>query len=730
MAIVAELTLTGTVVPSGDPPATLAGVVDDGRTPATLTAAVSRVRVARYDSATVYYGVRVVLDGTDVSADLLGPVTITESLDNPLVSATFTLAGRRWSPALTVATWTRTPVEIHLAQGPAADVEELPELRGYVDTCSSGADTTYKIEVADATLRYIKVGVCVSYEPLAGKTRGAICRQVAAAAGITATRIPDGARYDKPVDTEGRPVFDFLGEFGATEGWYWRMTPDGTLQAYTAKLREAPYAPDYVWRLEDLDGPPVINPPQDVPSRWIVRGASAVYVDELGLRHEVTETIVEAPYAPVVAAERQETDGSRTPVGETGPAVLREVSRVREEAVLRGDLLISRTTTERGWYNPAHGVCSTTAGGGSLGGGPGPDGLYYLTSYVTAAGKFVTHIAERYLEISRRVETPDYDVDGTLAASHVEVHKWYRRTEAVRAASSPDFTVHGAIVGDDNESYRDHGSGRIEEYGLAEIHDVAYEYGPEGAVIREVEESQGWYAPRSSVNETSPYWVLYSGNGQTELTANRRLVHRKTKVLHLDASGRLKGDTEVTEGWHAAEAPAGDHDWGNTRSHSAEEEFRVTDRRDRQFNVRGWNWFEEVVEEDGQRTTQVKSGSPPMPRYRESAYTRLVQDPLELVWEDETLKEWFGHEVLVLSSEYVQSNDEAREYLLRTLRRKVSLEIEVSRPETMARPGDTVRLIDPSQGLDVRALVVQREITRDLTTGTATGRYLLEVPLL
>jgi len=731
LPIAGTCNLTARVVAPDVRIATLVAAVDDGTTPATLVGTVSGARLDSFDLCTICSGLRVVLDGDDVTADLVGPVTVRESLDNPLRSASFALLGRRYSPVVTTTTWTRTPVEIFFRQGVPGQVGEHLELRGYVDSCSSSADGVYSIAVGDLGLCHVKAGVCLEYQPFAGKRRGQICREIAAAAGITATDVPEGALYRKPYQTAGGRVYELVAEVGEPEGWFWRTDNDGALVAYTAELVEAPAAPDHVWHLADLDAPPQISPPEDVPSTWIVRGSSAVYWESEGLRTEVSEVRIYAPYAPVGAVERQLSDGSRQPMSTSSVETERLVSLVREEATFRGELLIRRTTTESGWYNPAHGTLSTSAGG-SLGGGPGPDGLYYITVYIDSSGRAVTRIVERFIETSREIEEPAYDTDGTLLAIETNIYRWHRRTQAVRHASSPDFTVHGAVIGDDNVSYRDCGDGRIEDYGRAERRVITHEYAASGAAQREIEETYGYYAPRSSVEPTSPYYVVYGGTGQIELTANWLRTGRRESRQYLDASGRLQGETEVTSAWYAHPMPQGEHDWGNNkRSNAAEESFRVTERRDRRYRARGpGSYEEETIREDGSRDREIRAGSPPLPRYRASAWTRLVQHAVEIIWDNEVLRDWFGSEARVLSNEHIQSDAEARAFLLRRIRRELAHEITLSRPETLARPGQTVHLIDPSQGIDARCLLVSREVTRQPSTGEATGRYVLLLPLL
>ena len=731
MPIAGTCDLTARVVAPAGQIATLVATVNDGTTPATLVGTVSGTRLDSFDLRTICTGLRVVLDGADVTADLVGPVTLRESLDNPLRSASFALVGRRYSPVVTITTWTRTPVEIWFRQGVPGNIDEHLELRGYVDSCSSSADGVYSIEVGDLGLWYVKAGVCLEYQPFAGKRRGQICREIAAAAGIAVTDIPDGALYRKSYETAGGRVYELVAEVGEPEGWFWRTDNHGTLVAYTAELGEPPAAPDHVWHLADLDAPPRISPPEDMPSTWIVRGSSAVYWESEGLRTEVSEVRIYAPYAPLGAVERQLSDGSRQPMSPSSVVSERLVSLVREEATFRGELLIRRTTTEWGWYNPAHATLSTSAGG-SLGAGPGPDGLYYLTVYIDSSGRAVTWIVERFVETSREIEAPSYDADGTLLATETSIYRWHRRTQAVRHASSPDFTVHGSVIGDDNVSYRDFAAGRIEDYGRAERRVITYEYAASGAEQREIEETYGFYAPRSSVEPTSPYYVVYGGTGQVDLTADRRRTERRERRQHLDASGRLQGETEVTSAWYAHPMPQGEHDWGNSqRSNADEESFRVTERRDRRFRARGpGSYEEETLREDGSRDREIRAGSPPLPRYRASAWTRLVQEAIEIIWDNDVLRAWFGSEARVLSNEHIQSDAEARAFLLRQIRRELAHEITVSRPETLARPGQTVHLIDPSQGIDDRCLLVSREVTRHPSTGEATGRYVLELPII
>jgi len=729
MPVAATLELSGSVIPSGDLAATFLGTIDGAiGGEATLAGTVDRTALERLDASVSLFGVRVTLGDRDVTADLVGSVTVERSIDEPLCRAAFTLDGRRFLPTTTETTWTRTPVSIYFLQGPPGDVAEHLEFEGVVDTCQVGADRRVQVEVMDRGELFARLPLCFELEPLAGLTRGEIVRQLAGRVGLGAD-VHDGAVYSKPVHTGGAHLFDFLGPFGEPEGWHFRVEGD-QLIAYSPELRRAPETPDHVWHVGELDAHPSLTPPTDVPSRRVLRGTTAVELGEAGLETSVTETEITGLYRVKEAIWRQQTDGSLAPVVTTSREAVQPISRLRDELTRRGDQPVRQVTTEWGWYNPAAGKWRTPFTNEP----PGliEEGYRYTEAWIDTEGRYVSWRAERWVEIGRRVQTWRYDAEGNAVELVVATSRWHRRSRAVRRTSGVELRG-GAAVGDDDKSWAIVGpvkESTIEIYGQAETQVVAYAYDPEtGAVRTEDQVSSGYYSPQAAIDPALGYWLLSDGTAQTEEEAGWRQVSRQTKRNLLDASGRLQGEVTLHYGHFAPQAVSGVRDWGSFRSNAEEESFGLLRTEQREIRTESEGSYAEVEYSEGERRESLHLGAPPMPRYRSSPWTRLVQAPLEVELESPVLRAWFGPAVEIFEHPHVETPEEGLALLERRFDREVSHELQVWRPETLADLGDTVELIDPELGLRHRALVVALRKVREPRTGRATGEYTLEVPL-
>jgi len=120
-------------------------------------------------------------------------------------------------------------------------------------------------------------------------------------------------------------------------------------------------------------------------------------------------------------------------------------------------------------------------------------------------------------------------------------------------------------------------------------------------------------------------------------------------------------------------------------------------------------------------------GGRPLPAFLESPWTRLRQEPLEVLVEDPTAAQWFGAEVRVMQSEHVLSTAEGLAVVERSRRRALAPVVEITRPVTFADVGDTVELFDPLSGLFARAMVVSLKETWDMDSAEFTAVYRLEV---
>jgi hypothetical protein len=730
--------LSGTVAASPNVPGLLLAPMAAAGTAGLIEGTVSRAAVESVDGGTICYGYRIRLDGEWIpSQDLNGPLEIEEGIDTHVTLFSFGLAGAQYSVAATTTTWTRTPVEVWATTGRPGALREWLRASGYVLTCSQpdSREPIVRVSCADDSVLYDRYELCFEVPPAAGLTRGDICAEAVQDAGVAAWDIPSGAVYLKPVQATSARLFDWLKAFGEPEAWSWRFrAEDRVLEAYAARLKAAPQPPDHVWGLGDVVSIDT-TPPKDVPSRWVVRGTAIVFSDESGIKTRLTRTTVEEIYAPKVCLQMQLTDGSVVATGAVeDPEQLRVVSILEDQQRERGGKTLEQLTREFGWFNPAAGKLRTPAAAEPA--GPVEEGFYHAQAFVDPDGELRVWRREGFVQVGERRQVPTYDADGTPIRTRTWTHSWYRKSMGVRNAGSASLNVIGAAVGTDGQSYFVFETSltsvrRIEDFGLAQLDDVAYEYDPgTGAARREVQESFGWASPRTAV-EGVPWYVLYDGTGQMHLIAPWTLRRRQTVLNLIAEDGHLLGKIETSEGYRALKRLSGAYEWGDFKSNQQAEAWGRLKRVNTQYNALTEDSYEEIVEDgEGRRTPRLVAGRLPLPRFRTSPWTSLLQQPFDLVLDDATAEAWWGFSRVVVDSEYAQSLEEARAIAARRRSRLLAYTHEVTRPPTLARPGDTVLLADRRSGIHGRCLVTQMRETWTLAPRTQVlASYTLEQPL-
>lgn len=728
MAVAASIRLLATIVATADVGATLtADVYNAADSRATLTAEVSRALVEAYEGRSIRTGFKVKLDGVWVpAADLLGDVEISESLDSPMAFATFRLVGGAWSPLVTEKTWTRKAVEIWWLNGPPGRTREELRFAGWVRTgdAAGGPGPIVTVSCVNEAGLYDRWELCHEIEPLAGMRRGEIAAELCADAGLTAVDFPDGAEYTKPVQAVNARLFDYLQPFVEPEGWKLRFagTTRRTLQAYTPALKEAPEAPDDIWRGDDVVSVE-IRPPADVPSRWVVRGFGSVYVDEAGQESKVTVTEIKALYAPKIAVERQETDGSTTTLSYAAPtASLRVIQRITDSVVSQNGKVLSQDTLEQGWYNPseAHLVTNT-----------GTDGYSYRQVFISEDGRFVQNWSESFRDVGRRRTAITYDVDGSAVAERTEVYRYFLRTCGVRALNSAVINVVNAYVHNEENSYLE----IVENYGLAEVHEAAREFLDDGSESVIAVDSYGYYAPRATVDPSlieDDYYVLYNGQGQNWLVANWK-KYQRTEKRNLMSEGSKVGELEQTYKYVAYHRIGGSYEWGDFESDWTEERFLLSDQKLVQYDALSTGadaQYQKTTYAPGQSPkTETFSGRVPPVRYRWSPWVVLRQQPIELAIDDPVVEGWFGFGRTVVQNDHIQTMAEAQRVLDDRRARALAYQVTIERHESLARLADTVLLLSPDHRFSHRALVTGLRVRRNLQAPAQLGSYDLEVRL-
>lgn len=737
----AVLTIVTTVAAATSPtcvPGTILTTVSSDATPATILTTVSRAAADAWDSPVLYSRPRVILGPLEVDPGDIVDVEISRDLDSHSGSARITLRGAPYSLAVTSRVWSRgTTVEIWRDHGPQGAVRSTIRFVGCVLTCDQGG-TPLEVRISCSDSAHADgAELCLEVEPFADLTRLEVVQEAAAAIGLGTIDGPPGAVYHKPVQAIGAQFFGWLREFSEPEGWKLRRLLDPDVERwelFVPALKREPQAPDAVWDASLLQSPPDSTPPEEAPSRWVIHGTGAVSVDELGLETTTTNTRIEAMFAPAVAVYQQDSsDGSMIDLGTTGPAeALRTVTEIVDEVSKRGGKLVRQLTVEKGWYNLAAAKYTT---GGSPGAGPGPGGLYWTNALVDSNGDYVTWYSQRYGEIARRETLPRYSINGDLTDSEIRDWTLYRRLAGVRESDSEDISVIGVMVGDDDQSYLLlQGTLTLEKYGLSQVSRLSYDYsqGSDGGPVvlsDEVMDVYSWGVIGAAIGpDVEDHWVRNDGRGQTEIAANWRRTSR-TEVKHIVSQGLERGTVESRYGYAVPHQVNGTYDWGDFRAGRLTERWRLIERRNETYNALSEDTYEVIlVDSQGSHPPRKVYGRLPVPRYRLSPWSRLVQSPIQVVVTDAVAAGLFGPRLQSLDSPYIQDTTEALAVIAR--RRDVLLSHlhEVSVPATPVMPGDTVLLWYPESGINARALV--QRVTERYAGPSASATYVLRQPLL
>jgi len=724
--IAARIFLSGVVAASATTaPATFTGQVDNASlTPATLTGTVSRALVDSFEATSIRTGFKVKLDGAWIpQEDLAGELQITELLDSPAVLFSFGLVGVEYSAMATRKTWTRVPVEVWLVNGLAGAEREELRVAGYVASCDQESDVgeaRVRVSCQDHSILYQGYEICYELEPLAGRTRGSILAEICGQAGIATVDTPDGAEYTKGVQAIAPKLFDWLRPFVEPEGWKLRFQPDGALRVYTSSVKLPPTPADDTWDLSTLQSVR-IEPPRDVASRWVFRGFTAVFVDEVGQETKQTVLEVSELYAPKIAVEQQDTSGVVTSTSfPPFSASLRVVQRITDTKVSRGGKPLSQETVEEGWYNrrAAHQITNTGTGGYS-----------YLQVYIDEAGEYVELWRETFREKERRLAVYGYDGAGQNSSLTLQVFRYYLQPSGVEQTPFVDYvTVVGAYVFGDSDSY----GSQYEQWGLAEEHISTRTFADTGEIAYEETASFG-YVPLVSAVDPAPssLYVRSSGVGQSELLASWRQYATQGKRTFV-VDGTLVGEIETQHALavYQMKEGFGAYGFGGYSSNQYVEQLRLVNVRSSQYDVVNGNTWEKVTYEPGKEPVrQTFSGQVPQPQYKSSPWTLLRQNPIELVIDDPLVESWFGFAREVVQNDHVQSDEEA-DFVLRERRaRELARHVTVTRRESFLRPGSTVLLKHPGHALGHRGWMVASRIRRAMAPPSQVAEYEFEVAL-
>lgn len=740
MAFTLLARLSGTVVASGAPLGAFTGTVDNGATPPTFVGTVSQGLVNAYNAPCIRTGYRIVLNGVAIPDSATVGYNLKESIDSSINFLDFTLVGSAYSVLTNREMWTITPVELYVVNGPPGSEREELRFTGYVRTAreqgagggslrsgSGFGGASVQVSCYDELGRFAEFALCHEIEPLAGMTRGEIVTELCADAGLTAVDVPDGAVYTKGIQAKNVKLIEFLRPFVEPEGWKLRMRPrafadgGGILTAWTPALKLAPQAADDVWDLSRSQSIQ-LEPPSGVPSRWVLRGYGAVFVDELGMETKTQVTEVWDLYAIKVALFEQDTAGVVTPTGfSPGAAELRLVQKIYDTTVSRGGKTLTQESSEWGWYNPRAAKQVTNVGTG---------GYDFRSVYIDEAGEYVSLAREAFREITRNRVTYEYDADHNPIGATEELFRFYRRTQGVMSVGASSVTVADSYVFGDDVSYSD----RYEVFGLAETHVSTRTFDDEtGAEIDLTVVSSGYVAPRGLIGPgtLSGHYILSSGYGQSEIVANWR-QYAETGKRNLIADGTLQGTIETAKRLDTARIlkDYGIYQWGEYDSNKTEEELLLSSYKRVQYNVLSTETYEKVTREAGKPPVrETLSGRVPQPRYKASAWTYLAQEPIELIVDDPVAEAFFGFKRETIQNDSIQSLEEAQRVVKNRRARALAYRVTVARNESHNRLGSTVFLKHPDHSLMHRGLMVEASTARNRPAASQTGNYVFEVPL-
>jgi hypothetical protein len=329
---------------------------------------------------------------------------------------------------------------------------------------------------------------------------------------------------------------------------------------------------------------------------------------------------------------------------------------------------------------------------------------------------------ERFGLIGERVTYFTRDVNGTLQAQRVRTDRYGLRRAGVRAAGSSTSatTVVDAWVYSDDQSY----STKFQEYGTDEEQRITFAYAT-GPLVTTTQDTWKWHRPKARIDGGSGY-QLYDGTGQSEAFPVFELVERKV-LSDVVGQGQKKGSGTVTYAWSAPRRVGGDHDWGEFESDAEVELFQFVSSETAQFNKISEEQLEEVsYPPGGGRVARLILGRQPITLYTASVWTRLATEPFEVVVDDATVESWFGFSREVITSEYIQDPAEAHRVIDMRRRRKLAPKLEIVRPDSPAKKGDTVHYSAPEDGVNDRFLIAAKSQELDMSSPQPMATYRLE----
>ncbi len=666
------------------------------------------------------YGYRIILNEVDVSDSVVADIQILQDMDR-LRSAEFTLFGKEFSFVVTTSTWTAVPVTIFFSQGLPGLVTEELKFTGFVSKGQAAGRLLWRVYCLDRGMISSKTVACLELDPESGFRRDTIVEDLLTTAGFAGADYPQMEVYDK-IHNFTSEVWGQTLDFIEPEGLHQRVLLDGTVEGYTIEF-DLEQPTQHRWDVEELLEYPVITPPDTTESVWVVKGEETVVVTGgEGATVELTVTEIFGIFNKETT-DRHDGSGVITPRSFPGDhsdfTIFQLIKRLEVEVHRQGTRIISKIEKESEWKNPLAGRYLARFDEG----GSGPQGSDFLECFVTQGGEFVIWSAFKFVKTLERTEIFKYDQFGTDIGSTINERRYHLRRKGFKIGGS---VIGGVRIGNDNMSYVHQGFNQIEIYGLANTYNIDRTYNGDGAHVKDEQDTLGYYSIRRDVGVSG--YILFDGSAQKDADQIFQLVETVVKNFVVDVSGRKLGEVETTSGFFVRESDIGPFDYGLFTAEAPEEVFLTLGTTSKSFDALNSTAFRTVeYDEGGARDEQTFPGSPPVPRYLSSSYTRYISNPIEAVFDDPVIEEWFGRKTKVVQIKHALDLAELQSIATRRRSRILSYLVRITRLETLGVEGDSLTIVDTNQGLFHAGVIVS--IRHSRTYDSSITEYYLECPL-
>ncbi len=386
-------------------------------------------------------------------------------------------------------------VEVWVGAASGHDLKEIKLFRGRTFQRSNQKDTgiSASFSAVDESLLYSKAPLCYGLDPLAGKRRGEIVRDLAEMVGIDpdTVEVPLGKIVKKPLQISKGSLLPLIKELGRPENWEAWFDEFGILVVQPIELKTVAdftldaSRGDYFY--DTLTEQPPTNPPT---SYYVTASEVADDGDGEEVTTRQTDIIVEF-YAPecVVVRPSGETsypyaDGSYRSIP---TQQLMIVSKVITETTKRRGIPIRQHVERWQFYNPK----ARNPNWDSL-----PPGSNYDDAYSDKT--FHRDEVESLMKVSEEITESKTDEFGTLQRQVLTEKGWLSPRHALNFFYP---TVHRDPVSATGVAYMYTGGvmriDPVEKYITTKKTSRDYIYGSDGVLINTIETAEEWFSAPS-----------------------------------------------------------------------------------------------------------------------------------------------------------------------------------------------------------------------------------------